>query len=210
MEAYILKYKFRRFLARLWYWVRQIMIVALLAGVAILAWRWESVTAERITSKSGDRIHVIDGDSFTISSGQSVRTIRIQGIDAPEYRQTCRDTKGIEWACGKEARTALEAIIKAGGLECLVAANDSYHRTLGTCSVSGTDDIGREMVARGMAVSGAERSDSSWNSGGPYLAQEAGAEKSKRGIWRGSFQRPADWRAAVAAITAASVKAANE
>lgn len=195
MEAYVFKYKVRRFVARLWYWTRQILIIALLLGAFVLAWKWQTSTAERVQSKQGDRVHVIDGDSITIGPKEAMRTIRIQGIDAPEYRQTCRDAGGAEWQCGKEARAALDSMVKAGGLDCMVVATDTYHRTLGTCSVAGTKDIGSEMVRRGMAVSGAETSDSRFNNGGPYLAEEAEAEKAKRGIWRGTFERPADWRA---------------
>ena len=203
MEAYRVKYKIRRFAARLWYWTRQLLIIALLLAGFILAWKWQSDNAEHIMSQQGETVHVVDGDTFTISPVRKVtagqdsqaRTIRIEGIDAPEYRQTCRDERGGEWLCGKEARKALEDIVKAGGLDCRVDASDAYHRTIGLCAVSGITDIGREMVRRGMAVSGAEASDSRFNNGGPYLVEEVQAQKAKRGIWRGAFERPADWRA---------------
>ncbi len=209
MEAYVIKYKLRRLMSRLWYWVRQILLIGLLLGALLLAWQWQDRTVERITSKEGDVVHVLDGDSVTIGQGQALRTIRIQGIDAPEYRQTCRDERGMEWLCGKEARNALESIVKAGGLECAVAATDRYHRTIGTCSVRGVPDIGREMVRRGMAVSGAEVTASRFNDGGPYLNEEAEAEEAKRGLWRGHFQRPADWRATVKDATTSAANAAN-
>ena len=195
MEAYVFKYKARRFVARLWYWTRQIVVISLLIGAFLLAWKWQDQTAERIQSNAGDTVHVVDGDSITIGAKDAMRTIRVQGIDAPEYRQSCQDERGSEWPCGKEARLAMESIVKRGGLECVVAATDNYHRTIGTCLVADTKDIGREMVRRGMAVSGAEKSGSRFNNGGPYLTEEVEAERAKRGIWRGKFERPADWRA---------------
>lgn len=204
METYVLKYKVRRFVARLWYWTRQLIIIGLLLGAFILAWKWQDQTAERVTTTNGEKIHVVDGDTLTIGSASQLRTIRIEGIDAPEYRQTCRDDRNMEWLCGKEARKTLDDIIKSGGLNCRVDASDTYHRTIGLCSVEGVKDIGREMVKRGMAVSGAQASDSRFNNGGPYLAEEAQAQAGKRGIWRGSFDRPADWRASNKAATKAS------
>ena len=208
MEAYVVKYKIRRFVARLWYWTRQLLIIALLLAGFILAWKWQDDDAEHIISQQGETVHVVDGDTLTIKptgkgvtgkvvTGQAgpIRTIRIEGIDAPEYRQTCQDEHGAEWFCGKEARKALEDIVKVGGLDCRVDASDVYHRTIGLCAVAGTKDIGREMVRRGMAVSGAEASGSRFNNGGPYLVEEVQAQKAKRGIWRGNFERPADWRA---------------
>lgn len=210
MEAYVFKYKLRRLVSRLWYWTRQLLLIALLVGALVLAWSWQDKTVERIVSKEGDVVHVLDGDSVTIGFGQTIRTIRIQGIDAPEYRQTCRDERKMEWLCGKEARNALESIVKAGGLECAVAASDTYHRTIGTCSVRGIADIGAEMVRRGMAVSGAETTASRFNTGGPYLAEEAEAARAKRGLWRGAFQRPADWRATVKQSATDAANAAND
>ncbi len=205
MESYVLKYKLRRFAGRLWYWTRQLLLFALLAGALLLAWQWQDRTTEHITSGEGDVVHVLDGDSLTIGSGKDLRTIRLQEIDAPEYRQTCRDARGVSWACGKDARSALQSIVKAGGLRCKVAATDSYHRIIGTCAVPGVDDIGREMVRRGMAVSGAETTTSRFNDGGPYLREEAEAAREKRGLWRGQFDRPADWRAAAKQKTADAV-----
>lgn len=195
MKAYVLKYKLKRFVARLWYWTRQILIIILLLGAFTLAWRWQEQTADHVATKAGDTVHVVDGDTFTIGKGKEMRTIRIEGIDAPEYRQTCKDDRGMEWLCGKEARKTLEMIMQPGGLDCRVDASDTYHRTIALCSVTGIRDIGREMVKQGMAVSGAETSESRFNSGGPYLLEESQAERAQRGIWRGTFERPADWRA---------------
>lgn len=194
MEAYVLTYKVRRFVMRLWYWTRQILLVGLLLALLLLVWRWQDRTAEHIRSGQGDSITVVDGDSIVLRQGEARQTIRISGIDAPEYRQSCTDEKGAAWACGKEARTALETIIANHALQCAVDARDAYQRAVASCSVEGVADIGREMVRRGMAVSGAETTDSRYNDGGPYLREEAETARAKRGIWRGPFERPADWR----------------
>ena len=43
--------------------------------------------------------YVIDGDSLTIGD----KEIRLIGIDAPEYNQTCFDDNNSEYDCGQEA-----------------------------------------------------------------------------------------------------------
>ncbi|WP_337827039.1 hypothetical protein [Pseudonocardia sp. TMWB2A] len=82
MEAYVLKYKVRRFVARLWYWTRQILLVGLLLALLLLVWRWQDRTAEHIRSRQGDSITVVDGDSIVLRQGSVRQTIRISGIDA--------------------------------------------------------------------------------------------------------------------------------
>src|SRR5918992_4757425 len=44
-------------------------------------------------------VDIIDGDSFRRSKDE----IRLNGIDAPEYRQSCHDKAGRDWDCGREA-----------------------------------------------------------------------------------------------------------
>lgn len=194
MEAYVFKYKLERLGRRLWYWAKQILLIALLIAVLLLLWEWQDQTAEHLTPKQGTVVTIVDGDTLILNTGTARQTIRISGIDAPEYHQSCTDDKGQAWDCGKEARSVLDALIKSGGLTCQIAARDAYQRAISQCSVTGIADIGREMVRRGAAVSGAETSGSRYNDGGPYLREEAEAARAKRGIWRGSFDRPADWR----------------
>jgi endonuclease YncB( thermonuclease family) len=43
------------------------------------------------------RAEIVDGDTLRIDG----RTVRLQGIDAPETRQTCTDRSGQEWPCGR-------------------------------------------------------------------------------------------------------------
>lgn len=175
--------------------MKQIIVLALLVGALILVWRWQDGQTERIQAKAADGVHIIDGDSFSIGRGNTRRTVRLSGIDAPEYTQSCYEANKSVWACGKEARRTLVSLVGKGKLDCTVTATDKYHRAVSMCAVAGVPDIGRDMVRQGMAVSGADISSSRFNDGGPYLVEEAQAKRNKRGIWRGSFERPADWRA---------------
>jgi len=123
----------------------------------------------------------IDGDSLRVG-GQEIRLI---GIDAPELLQTCRDEDDRQWACGREAHVHLRSLVSRGSVNCVTRSKDQYGRTLATCSAGGVADIGQAMVRAGYAVN--------FMSGG-YQAAEAEARGEKRGIWRGTFERPQEWR----------------
>jgi len=58
------------------------------------------------------------------------------------------------------------------------------------CSAEGVPDLGQAMVRDGYAI------DLGGAAGNPYAAAEAEARGAKRGIWRGTFERPSEWRQA--------------
>ena len=118
-----------------------------------------------------------------------VNKLRLDGIDAPEYRQTCRDASGIEWQCGKAARAALEKRLLEPGLACKAQTLDRYARALATCSTAQTADIGAAQVRDGMAVS------HEYYGVRDYPDEEDAARGAKSGIWQGSFTPPDEWRA---------------
>ena len=128
-------------------------------------------------------VRVVDGD--TLHAGD--RRIRLIGIDAPEKAQTCRDAQGQSWACGLAATARLEALVAHGPVACAPQGNDRYGRTLAVCSAGDVADVGRALVREGYAVSDMSR-------GGGYLAEEDAARDEGAGLWRGAFERPADWR----------------
>ena len=166
-------------------WRRRLRSLAgllLLAGLAFAAWVWLPAPAATVPL-----VHVIDGDSLTVRQEDAPLTIRLTGIDAVEYRQDCSRI-GANWPCGREARAALEKLAGRGTLHCELAAKDHYGRTLATCRTAAFPDgidLGAEMVQQGWAVA---MSDA-------YIVEEAEAQARQRGIWQGSFVRPADWRA---------------
>lgn len=121
--------------------------------------------------------HVIDGDSLTVA-GQEMR---LKGLDAPEFRQMCReDTRDIP--CGRRATAAMKRLVERGPVYCYGAERDRYNRLLVLCRVNGVD-IGREMVLAGHAVDY-----------GLYAEEEREARKMQRGLWAGTFERPEDYR----------------
>ena len=161
---------------------RSLLALLLLAGLAFVAWAWLPAPAPAVPL-----VHVIDGDSLTVRQSDAPLTIRLTGIDAVEYRQDCaRGT--TRWLCGREARSALEKLAGREPLHCEVAVKDRYDRTLAVCRTAPYPDgvdLGAEMVRQGWAVATSEA----------YMVEEAEAQAKRRGIWRGDFMRPENWRA---------------
>lgn len=124
------------------------------------------------------RARIIDGDTLAIDG----RTIRLAGMDAPELHQTCT-LRGLPSACGEIAREALVRL-SAGSLSCRISGVDRYHRSLGRCGAGGTD-VGAALVRDGLAVGY-----------GAYAGEERAARQAGRGLWAGTFERPAVWRKA--------------
>jgi endonuclease YncB( thermonuclease family) len=144
-----------------------------LAGAAVLAsWFDPAPAALSGAARPGD------GDSFHLGGDR----VRLLGIDAPEYAQTCTGSDGHAWPCGRSARDRLAGLLKGGAVQCQPEGRDKYQRVLAVCQVAGTD-IGRLMVAEGLAISS-----------GRYAGEERAARSSRRGIWAGSFDTPRDWR----------------
>lgn len=125
---------------------------------------------------SGD-VYVVDGD--TLKFGRE--SVRLAGMDAPEMAQTCR-LDGQDVACGRMAREAMIRMVAAGPVSCRIVGHDRYRRDLGRCEAGG-QDLGGRLVRDGLAVSY-----------GDYVVEEAEARLAGRGLWAGSFERPAAWR----------------
>jgi endonuclease YncB( thermonuclease family) len=130
-----------------------------------------------VTGTFAGAVHVIDGDSIRING----REMRLQGIDAPEGRQTCQ-RNGEDWRCGEAAAEALRRLTSAGNVTCEVAKSDQYDRGLATCRADGRN-LNEAMVEDGFAVAY-----------GRYETAEARAKAAGRGIWASQFERPRDWR----------------
>ena len=119
---------------------------------------------------------VIDGDSLEIGNHR----IRLMGIDAPEYVQTCKDNHKKIYPCGIISAKYLKELIKDKPLTCRVHKKDQYERDLCTCYV-GDKDINREMILSGNAITYLET---------PYHREQAEAKQHKRGLWQGRFMQP--------------------
>lgn len=126
---------------------------------------------------------VADGDTIEISG----QRIRLTGLDAPEWDQTCTKADGSSWPCGRAAADRMGELTRGRQLSCRGEGHDKYGRLLATCR-DGKTDLAEAMVTDGLAVAS-----------GSYFAAETTARQARRGIWQGDFERPADWRADKAA-----------
>lgn len=124
-----------------------------------------------------------DGDSLVVGS----RGVRLFGVDAPEFDQTCKRA-GTNWQCGTEAAEKLAALVTGREVRCMSSGEDQYGRTLATCTV-GQVDVNRTMVASGFAVAFRRYSSN-------YVSAEESAKLNQRGLWSGEFQMPQAFRAA--------------
>jgi endonuclease YncB( thermonuclease family) len=133
---------------------------------------------------SAEKVIVTDGDTLVVDRV----TVRLYGIDAPEYRQTCKDRLGFDWPCGRAARQQLATLVASGQIVCEARAEDQYRRKVASCASAKVSDLARKMVEAGLALSPADRGS------GVYEAEQESARAAKRGIWQGQFTTPADWR----------------
>jgi len=142
-----------------------------------------SVASPALGSEIVGRASVIDGDTIEVQG----QRIRIEGIDAPESRQTCTDkTTGAEVRCGQQAAFWLSDFIGARPVACVEGGTDRYTRVLARCNVQG-QDIGAAMVRAGWALAFVRYSRD-------YVADEAAARASIAGMWQWNFVPPGDWR----------------
>jgi Staphylococcal nuclease homologue len=114
------------------------------------------------------------------------RTLRFEGIDAPETDQMCVDLKGEAWTCGIAARDHLSSHIRGHTLSCISHGVDRYGRTLATCAI-GTENLNAWMVHEGWALAYVHYSRE-------YVSDENAARRDRKGLWAGAFIAPWDWR----------------
>jgi endonuclease YncB( thermonuclease family) len=151
------------------------LVVAMLA---LLLWAGPVTAAETVVS-----------DANTLQLG-AVK-YRLDGVDAPEYDQVCIDQQADSWTCGVEARDQLRARIGERTVQCEDKGPDPAfrNRRLGVCRVEGdSGSLNQWLVQQGLAlnVEPAARDR--------FKADEAEARDKQKGLWKGCFVAPADFR----------------
>ncbi len=129
---------------------------------------------------------VIDGDTLALGPVH----FRLASIDAPEIRQNCTDSSGVDYACGWSAKTALADIINDALVTCRRVGWDRYRRQVAVCRTKMFPDLGAEMVRRGWAVDFRK-----YDTKCTYCKIEAEAKAAGKGMWVGKFDMPWQWRA---------------
>ena len=127
---------------------------------------------------------ILDGDTLRFASGERVR---LAGVDAPESSQLCAKASGKRYGCGRAAREALKTLVGSGLVRCEASQRGRYGRLIAVCFNADGQDVAGRLVAQGWAL--AYRRYSS-----EYVSREQAARKARRGLWRGRFIKPWEWR----------------
>ncbi|WP_172599213.1 thermonuclease family protein [Rhizobium leguminosarum] len=133
------------------------------------------------------RASVIDGDTIEIAG----QRIRLNGIDAPESWQACRDAAGRPYRCGKDAAFALDEFLsKSRPIRCVGHGKDRYRRVVADCFRADGQSVNSWLVRQGWAI------DWPRYSKGAFQDDQVAAQTADLGIWRGTFEVPCKARAA--------------
>ena len=141
----------------------------------------ETRRRETIQADVAGRARVIEGDTIAVGSAR----IRLFGVDAPESAQRCL-AESRRWSCGEQATRALAARIDGRSVACEERDRDRYGRIVAVCRYGG-QDVNAWLVREGWASAYRRYSTA-------YVGEEAAAKAAQRGVWRGEFVPPWDWR----------------
>ena len=126
---------------------------------------------------------VVDGDTLDFGHAR----VRLEGIDAPEAMQSCRDATGRSWNCGRRAAERLTELMRGPSVRCEGNAKDAYGRVLGTCFV-GDQNVNAQMVREGLAWAFVKYSST-------YANVEQEARRARRGVFETENVPPWQFRA---------------
>ncbi len=118
-------------------------------------------------------------------------TYRLDGIDAPELDQICIDEHADAWACGVEARDQLSNLIGGRQVRCedLGLGTTYRKRHIGICTLEGeTASLNQLLVRQGFALNFEPYAR------GRFREDEAAAKANRRGLWKGCFVAPQEFR----------------
>ena len=124
---------------------------------------------------------IIDGDTIEVAG----QRIRLHGIDAPESGQTCNWPDKVI-PCGNIAANTLTGTVAGQTVRCETRGKNRYGRWIATC-FAGDVDIAQNVVYTGWALAYRKYSKD-------YVAADDAGRKAGRGLWRGKFIAPWDWR----------------
>jgi endonuclease YncB( thermonuclease family) len=128
-------------------------------------------------------------DGGTLELGDT--TYRLDGIDVPPFDQICIDDHADSWTCGVEARDQLVRLIGDRQVRCEDVGHDATYkkRHVGVCTVEGeTTSLNQLLVRQGFAL------DFEPSAKGRFRDDEAGARDNRRGLWKGCFVAPQEFR----------------
>jgi endonuclease YncB( thermonuclease family) len=170
-------------------------IAALILTALILAWgAGRAVLGKPLAA---DRYTVIEGDTLALQPksciyrvlllGCAPQRLRLEGADAFESKQTCRDALDHAWACGAVATERLRQLVNRPDFSCRIDPEfiDRHAREFSVCFTEGRD-VAAILVREGLAFA--------YGRDPQYLPLENEAKEARRGAWAGHFVRPQYFR----------------
>ena len=146
-------------------------VFAALSLIAVAAWAGDV----------GGEARVIDGKTLEVAG----QRFRLFGVDAPDLDQTCRWPNKVI-PCGKVSKTAMMDLVAHTRVVCTPQDGTRAGVRLARCRAGGFD-LGGNMVHTGWALAYRPETDM-------YAATEAKAKQARRGLWKGRFTPPWEWR----------------
>lgn len=140
-----------------------------------------TLASEQPTISGSARI--IDGDTLAIGAV----VVRINGIDAAELGQRCKNATGGTWPCDEAAADRLEQLVGAGEVRCEPLDRDAYGRIIARC-FAGDVDVAKALADEGLVWAFVRYSDE-------YVPEEAAAREKGIGVWQATTEAPWDYRA---------------
>ena len=135
-----------------------------------------------LSAAACDGARAISGDTLELAG----KRYCLVGIDAPEPGQRCALANGKRYDCGRIATTALIDLLAGASVRCRPTGDERAQCRVARCTADGFDLSGN-MVHTGWAL--AEPVD-----GNTYRPRQESARNQRRGLWRGAFETPWDWR----------------
>ena len=159
------------------FWLISIILVSVFLGKSYLEGELNEL---KFVSQE---VRVVDGDTIILNNMR----IRLQGIDAPELKQTCYNIETMQsYKCGEVAKEYLISLIDKKEVSCSDEGIDKYGRRLSYCYVAG-NNINLEMVRAGNAIAYIKYDLR-------FVKEEMQARWNKVGIWASKFERPGSFR----------------
>lgn len=152
-----------------------------LAAVLLVVAACEFAARPAAAGDIGGAARVIDGKTLEVAGER----FRLHGIDAPDLGQTCR-WPNKEIPCGEMSRTALMDLVAQTQVVCQPLDATVAGVRLARCSAGGFD-VAANMVHTGWALAWRPESTA-------YVATEEAARRARRGLWKGDFTAPWEWR----------------
>ena len=133
-------------------------------------------------------VQIIDGDTIKCDTNK----IRLLGIDAPEKNQRCNDNQNKKYYCGKETINFLSSFMQNKAISCDIYGKDFFRRDLGICFADKIN-INEKLLEEGLAISYLFNNHTKQYVI-HYPALEEKSRQEKKGLWKGKFQSPKDYR----------------